>query len=80
MSVWQDPKEGNWWMEFADNELVGYWPAHLFNHLADHASMVEWGGEIVNMEPGGGHTSHKWEVVILQMKDLAELAIFVIYK
>lgn len=44
-------------MEFAENELVGYWPAHLFTHLTDHANMVEWGGEVVNMEPGGDHTS-----------------------
>lgn len=55
--IWKDPKEGNWWMEFADNTLVGYWPSELFTHLADHASMIEWGGEIVNTEEGGEHTS-----------------------
>eukprot|EP01018_Ginkgo_biloba_P016321 Gb_19462 [translate_table: standard] len=55
--IWKDPKEGNWWMEFADSTLVGYWPFQLFTHLADHASMVEWGGEVVNMQPGGDHTS-----------------------
>ena len=44
-------------MEFADNTLVGYWPFELFNHLADHESMVEWEGEVVNSNPGGKHTS-----------------------
>ncbi|KAH9307378.1 hypothetical protein KI387_035289, partial [Taxus chinensis] len=57
MLIWKDPKQGNWWMEFADNTLVGYWPSELFTHLADHASMVEWGGEVVNTEAGGEHTS-----------------------
>eukprot|EP01018_Ginkgo_biloba_P019879 Gb_08416 [translate_table: standard] len=57
MLIWKDPKEGNWWMEFAGSTLVGYWPSELFTHLADHANMVEWGGEIVNTEAGGEHTS-----------------------
>ncbi|KAG1359698.1 Histidinol-phosphate aminotransferase [Cocos nucifera] len=55
--IWKDPKLGNWWMSFGDNMLVGYWPAELFTHLSDHATMVEWGGEVVNMRPNGGHTS-----------------------
>ncbi|KAM0941940.1 putative neprosin [Dioscorea sansibarensis] len=55
--IWKDPKVGNWWMSFGDNTLVGYWPAELFTHLTDHASMVEWGGEVVNMKPNGAHTS-----------------------
>ncbi|XP_062084327.1 protein neprosin [Humulus lupulus] len=55
--IWKDPKLGNWWMGFGDNTLVGYWPAELFTHLADHATMVEWGGEVVNSRPNGEHTS-----------------------
>jgi hypothetical protein len=55
--VWKDPNHGNWWLEFGDKQLVGYWPAFLFSHLADHASMVQWGGEIVNTRPEGMHTS-----------------------
>ncbi|PON45978.1 hypothetical protein PanWU01x14_254860 [Parasponia andersonii] len=55
--IWKDPKLGNWWMGFGDNTLVGYWPAELFTHLADHATMVEWGGEVVNSRPKGEHTS-----------------------
>ncbi|GLJ25780.1 hypothetical protein SUGI_0493600 [Cryptomeria japonica] len=55
--VWKDPKEGNWWMELGDGTLVGYWPSSLFTHLSDHATTVEWGGEIVNTQQGGDHTS-----------------------
>lgn len=55
--IWKDPKIGNWWMSFGDNTLVGYWPAELFTHLANHATMVEWGGEVVNSRANGEHTS-----------------------
>ncbi|KVI07854.1 protein of unknown function DUF239 [Cynara cardunculus var. scolymus] len=55
--IWKDPKLGNWWMGFGDNTLVGYWPAELFTHLADKATMVEWGGEVVNSRANGEHTS-----------------------
>ncbi|KAK6252500.1 hypothetical protein QUC31_014220 [Theobroma cacao] len=55
--VWKDPKHGNWWLEFGSGILVGYWPSFLFTHLRDHASMVQFGGEIVNSRPGGFHTS-----------------------
>lgn len=55
--IWKDPKLGNWWMGLGDNTLVGYWPSQLFTHLSDHATMVEWGGEVVNMQPNGFHTS-----------------------
>ncbi|KAK8567667.1 hypothetical protein V6N13_105624 [Hibiscus sabdariffa] len=55
--VWKDPKHGNWWLEFGSGILVGYWPSFLFTHLRDHASMVQFGGEVVNSSPGGDHTS-----------------------
>ncbi|EEF34461.1 conserved hypothetical protein [Ricinus communis] len=52
-----DPKHGNWWLEFGNGVLVGYWPSFLFTHLRDHASMVQFGGEVVNSRPSGFHTS-----------------------
>ncbi|KAI9168889.1 hypothetical protein LWI28_003388 [Acer negundo] len=55
--VWKDPKHGNWWLEFGSGVLVGYWPSFLFTHLRDHASMVQFGGEVVNSRPSGFHTS-----------------------
>ena len=33
-------------MEFGDNILVGYWPAKLFTHLGNKATIIEWGGEV----------------------------------
>ncbi|KAG6525981.1 hypothetical protein ZIOFF_015955 [Zingiber officinale] len=55
--IWKDPKLGNWWMGLGDGALVGYWPAELFSHLSEHATMVEWGGEVVNLRPDGAHTA-----------------------
>ncbi|KAG6593345.1 hypothetical protein SDJN02_12190 [Cucurbita argyrosperma subsp. argyrosperma] len=55
--IWKDPKEGNWWMQFGNSYVLGYWPAFLFSYLTDCASMVEWGGEVVNSESDGQHTS-----------------------
>ncbi|XP_061376662.1 protein neprosin-like [Gastrolobium bilobum] len=55
--IWKDPKHGNWWLEFGSGVLVGYWPSFLFTHLGDHASMVQFGGEIVNSMSSGSHTS-----------------------
>ncbi|CAO2829328.1 unnamed protein product [Amaranthus hypochondriacus] len=55
--IWKDPKHGNWWLEFGSGILVGYWPSFLFTHLRDHASMVQFGGEIVNSRAQGFHTS-----------------------
>ncbi|KAG6532012.1 hypothetical protein ZIOFF_005850 [Zingiber officinale] len=53
----QDPKEGHWWMQFGRDYVLGYWPSFLFSYLADSASMIQWGGEAVNSEPDGVHTS-----------------------
>ncbi|XP_057807587.1 uncharacterized protein LOC131022175 [Salvia miltiorrhiza] len=55
--VWKDPKEGNWWMQFGNDYVLGYWPAFLFSYLSDSASMIEWGGEVVNSESDGQHTT-----------------------
>ncbi|CAL9203127.1 unnamed protein product [Musa hybrid cultivar] len=55
--VWKDPKHGHWWLELGSGLLVGYWPSFLFSHLAEHANMVQFGGEIVNTQTSGFHTS-----------------------
>ncbi|XP_078429177.1 protein neprosin-like isoform X2 [Wolffia australiana] len=55
--IWKDPKHGNWWLELGPGLLVGYWPSFLFSHLASHASMVQFGGEVVNTRLGGAHTA-----------------------
>ncbi|XP_058227409.1 protein neprosin [Rhododendron vialii] len=55
--VWKDPKHGHWWLQFGSGLLVGYWPNLLFSHLRAHASMIQFGGEIVNTRSRGYHTS-----------------------
>ncbi|CAH9050940.1 unnamed protein product [Cuscuta europaea] len=55
--IWKDPSQGNWWMQFGSDTVLGYWPSFLFSYLADSASMIEWGGEVVNTQPDGLHTS-----------------------
>ncbi|GFZ02731.1 tRNA-splicing ligase [Actinidia rufa] len=55
--VWKDPKEGNWWMQFGNDYVLGYWPGFLFSYLGDSASMIEWGGEVVNSATDGQHTT-----------------------
>lgn len=54
----QDPKEGHWWLQFGEKYIIGYWPASLFSYLSESASMIEWGGEVVNSQSEEGqHTT-----------------------
>lgn len=55
--VWKDPEQGNWWMQFGSGNVLGYWPASLFSYLTDSASMIQWGGEVVNSASDGQHTT-----------------------
>ncbi|KAJ7513880.1 hypothetical protein O6H91_23G018100 [Diphasiastrum complanatum] len=55
--IWKDPRTGNWWMRYGQDSLVGYWPAALFTHLRGYATMIEWGGEVVNTHPRNQHTA-----------------------
>lgn len=57
LTVWKDPKHGNWWLQYGSGQLVGYWPSFLLSHLRNHASMIQFGGEIVNTRPSSFHTS-----------------------
>ncbi|KAJ0724862.1 putative neprosin [Helianthus annuus] len=54
--IWKDPGTRDWWMQL-NGDLIGYWPSSLFTHLRKSASMIQWGGEIVNSGSQGGHTS-----------------------
>ncbi|KAI3743007.1 hypothetical protein L1987_60708 [Smallanthus sonchifolius] len=55
--IWKDPEEGNWWMQFGNGKVLGYWPATLFSYLTESASLIEWGGEVVNTASDGQHTT-----------------------
>ncbi|MCP4386139.1 MAG: neprosin family prolyl endopeptidase [Hyphomicrobiales bacterium] len=55
---WQkDGTEGHWWLKYGDT-WVGYYPRSLFdsNGLRNRASTVDFGGEIIDEQPGGRHT------------------------
>ena len=45
-----------WWLQLG-NDVVGYWPTSLFTNLADSASTIQWGGEVINLKPNGQHTT-----------------------
>ncbi|KAG2316200.1 hypothetical protein Bca52824_019322 [Brassica carinata] len=58
----KDPNLGPWWLGVrlsneSDVTPIGYWPLELFTRLTDHADNVNWGGEIVNLNVLGRHTS-----------------------
>ncbi|KAF8085824.1 hypothetical protein N665_0645s0003 [Sinapis alba] len=58
IKIWKDPKTRNWWLQLNEKELIGYWPKELFTHLSDEgASVIEWGGEVVNKKKNGQHTT-----------------------
>ncbi|XP_038973276.1 uncharacterized protein LOC113460944 [Phoenix dactylifera] len=57
LSLWKDPKTGNWWLQYGNQSPVGYWPSSLFPHLSDSGSVIQWGGEVVNLYSKGQHTS-----------------------
>ncbi|XP_027192646.1 protein neprosin-like [Cicer arietinum] len=55
--IWKDTKTRNWWLSYGSENLIGYWPSSLFRHLKDSATVVEFGGEIINSMSQGTHTS-----------------------
>ncbi|KAL3537238.1 hypothetical protein ACH5RR_000604 [Cinchona calisaya] len=55
LTVWKD-RRGTWWLRLG-KEVIGYWPAALFTSLADGASVVQWGGELVTPILSGPHTT-----------------------
>ncbi|KAK9075329.1 hypothetical protein SSX86_003652 [Deinandra increscens subsp. villosa] len=54
--VWKNPKDGNWWLEVG-GKILGYWPSSLYTRLSESASMLDWGGEVVNDRIDGLHTT-----------------------
>ncbi|XP_042492563.1 uncharacterized protein LOC122072086 [Macadamia integrifolia] len=61
LSIVKDMRSGNWLLLWGEDqsELIGYWPKQLFNHLADKAEDIQWGGETYGPLPfpemGSGH-------------------------
>ncbi|KAI5419209.1 hypothetical protein KIW84_043400 [Lathyrus oleraceus] len=61
LKIEQDQKDQRWWLEYAagneNYERVGYWPFSLFKELKDEANLIQFGGEVVDLNPTGDHTS-----------------------
>ncbi|XP_028773388.1 uncharacterized protein LOC114730472 [Neltuma alba] len=55
--IWKDKSNGDWWMQYGADKVMGYWPSSLFTHLSDSASIIQWGGQIVNAATNGQHTT-----------------------
>ncbi|XP_047341259.1 uncharacterized protein LOC124944954 [Impatiens glandulifera] len=56
VTIFKDKITGNWWLQFY-GENMGYWPSTLFKGLANNATIVNWGGEILNDRSSGHHTT-----------------------
>ncbi|KAI3882681.1 hypothetical protein MKX03_031541 [Papaver bracteatum] len=55
-SVFQDGSTGNWWVQCQGVE-VGYWPPSLFKQLSTKATIVQFGGAVLNTRNQGRHTA-----------------------
>ncbi|KAI3935342.1 hypothetical protein MKW98_027162 [Papaver atlanticum] len=47
---------GHWWVQL-QGILVGYYLSTLFTEISRMTTIVEWGGEIINLKNKGRHTS-----------------------
>ena len=47
---------GSWWLS-VQGEWVGYYPRGLFTAAANRASVIDFGGEIIDRQTGGRHTT-----------------------
>ncbi|KAM3710199.1 hypothetical protein ACJW31_01G010800 [Castanea mollissima] len=52
-----DPSTNHWWLQIG-NEVVGYWPAEILQHLKKKASLVAWGGDVYSKYVKTGHPYH----------------------
>ncbi|KAL5063402.1 hypothetical protein RYX36_025139 [Vicia faba] len=57
IKIVKDKNTGNWLLIYGDEHIVGYWPATLFTLLKHNADNINFGGEIVNENSRGSHTS-----------------------
>ncbi|XP_028773393.1 uncharacterized protein LOC114730477 [Neltuma alba] len=55
--IWKDPINGDWWMQYGRDTVVGYWPSSLFGRLSDGATTILWGGEVLNLASEDGKHS-----------------------
>jgi len=57
ISIERNTLSGNWWLYVQDMTL-GYWPDTIFtSFLGKSADGVSWGGQVLNTNPNGHHTT-----------------------
>ncbi|XP_047313717.1 uncharacterized protein LOC124917304 [Impatiens glandulifera] len=54
--VYKDGVNGHWWLD-VNGILRGYFPKYIFTSLSEYAERVDFGGEILNKENEGHHTT-----------------------
>ncbi|XP_047340128.1 uncharacterized protein LOC124943696 [Impatiens glandulifera] len=54
--VYKDARSGNWWLSY-NGVNIGYFPENIFTSLSEYAQRVDFGGEILNRENNGHHTT-----------------------
>jgi hypothetical protein len=47
---------GSWWLS-VQGQWVGYYPRSLYTAAANRASLIDYGGEIIDRQTGGRHTT-----------------------
>ncbi|XP_058763426.1 protein neprosin-like [Vicia villosa] len=57
LKIMKDKNTGNWLLVIGAGNIIGYWPTSLFSHLKNDAEEIHFGGEIVNENSRGVHTS-----------------------
>ncbi|KAM7254472.1 hypothetical protein ACFE04_003852 [Oxalis oulophora] len=56
LKIYKDKQTGNWWLQ-VQNQVIGYWSRSIFTSLKDVATKIDWGGEVINQQKHGRHTS-----------------------
>ncbi|XP_028777883.1 uncharacterized protein LOC114734414 [Neltuma alba] len=54
--IWKDVINGDWWMQYGEDKVMGYWPSSFFSHLSDSSTAIQLRGEVVK-ESEGQHST-----------------------
>ncbi|RHN41648.1 putative neprosin [Medicago truncatula] len=57
LKIWKDEKNGHWWLEYGNGDIIGYWPSSLFKRLQGEGDFAQFGGQVLNLNTTGFHTS-----------------------
>ena len=54
---YKDGNLGHWWLLAFDQQWIGYYPRATFSAIAQSASHIDFGGEVVDQGTSGYHTA-----------------------